>query len=141
MPRSDPNATNCADNTALHYAAWQGRTAAIEALLAAGAEPRARNSYGAIPLDITLRERHRDAAALLTNSHPDRSPSDPPSVSPPSVTATRSVNRRCSQATPRHQSRITTFVAGMIIGGGAVTPLPMQPCRVTAHEWLEFPRY
>ena len=30
----DPNACNCADNTALHYAAWRGRTGAIDALLA-----------------------------------------------------------------------------------------------------------
>ena len=35
----DPNACNCADNTALHYAAWRGHASAIEALLCAGADP------------------------------------------------------------------------------------------------------
>ena len=61
----DPNASNHADNTALHYAAWRGRTGTIKALLAAGADPLARNSYGATPLDIAVRERHREAAEVL----------------------------------------------------------------------------
>ena len=61
----DPNACNCADNTALHYAAWRGRTGAIEALLGTGADPCARNAYGATPLDIAVRERHREAADVL----------------------------------------------------------------------------
>ena len=64
----DPNAGNCANNTALHYAAWRGRTSAIEALLAAGADPHARNSYGASPLDIAVRERHLEAAEVLGHS-------------------------------------------------------------------------
>ena len=46
----DPNASNRADNTALHYAAWRGRTGAINTLLAAGADPDARNVYRATPL-------------------------------------------------------------------------------------------
>ncbi len=45
----DPNASNLADNTALHYAAWRGRTGAIKTLLAAGADPDARNVYRATP--------------------------------------------------------------------------------------------
>ena len=45
----DVDAANCAGNTALHYAAWCGRTAAIEALLAAGAES-ARATATAPPL-------------------------------------------------------------------------------------------
>ena len=64
----DPNASNHADNTALHYATWRGRTGAIEALLAAGADPHARNSYGATPFDIAVRERHHEAAKVLGNS-------------------------------------------------------------------------
>ena len=35
----DPNASNLADNTALHYAAWRGRTGAINTLLVAGGVP------------------------------------------------------------------------------------------------------
>ena len=64
----DSNAGNCADNAALHYAAWRGRTAAITTLLAAGADPLARNSYGATPYDIAVREGHREAAWLLGQS-------------------------------------------------------------------------
>ena len=64
----DPNACNCADNTALHYAAWRGHASAIEALLCAGADPRARNAYGATPLDIAARERHREATDVLGHS-------------------------------------------------------------------------
>ena len=65
----DPNACNCTDNTALHYAAWRGHAGAIEALLRAGADPRARNAYGATPLDIALRERHREATDVLGQSN------------------------------------------------------------------------
>ena len=61
----DPNASNYAGNTALHYAAWRGRAGAIAALLAAGAAPHARNSYGATPLHIAVREGHREAAEVL----------------------------------------------------------------------------
>ncbi len=61
----DPNASNLADNTALHYAAWRGRTGAIKTLLAAGADPDARNVYRATPLDIAVRERQREAAETL----------------------------------------------------------------------------
>ena len=63
----DPNASNYGDNTALHYAAWRGRSGAIDALLAAGADTHARNSYGATPLDIAVRERHREAARVLVD--------------------------------------------------------------------------
>ena len=64
----DPNACNCADTTALHYAAWRARTGAIEAMPAAGADPCARNAYGATPLDIAVRKRHREAADVLGHS-------------------------------------------------------------------------
>ena len=64
----DPNACNCADNTALHYAASRGHAGAIETLLGAGAAPRARNAYGATPLDIAIRERRREAADALGHS-------------------------------------------------------------------------
>ena len=46
------------DLNAANYAAWRGHTGAIAALLAAGAGPHARNSYGSTPHDIATREGH-----------------------------------------------------------------------------------
>ena len=57
IPRAKAGYDNCA--------AWRGRTGAIKTLLAAGADPDARNVYRATPLDIAVRERQREAAETL----------------------------------------------------------------------------
>ena len=64
----DPSASNCADNTALHYAAWRGHTNAIQALLVASADPHARNCYGATPFEFAVREGNRQPAEQLRPS-------------------------------------------------------------------------
>jgi ankyrin repeat protein len=51
--------------TALHIAAGDGQVELVRLLLAAGADPAARNAEGRTPADVAAKANHADAAALL----------------------------------------------------------------------------
>ena len=58
------NATQAEGITALHEAASSGDVEIVRMLLDAGADPLARSSFGT-PLDLALKNRHEETAALL----------------------------------------------------------------------------
>ena len=63
-----PNVDETAEdgNTAQHVAAWTGISGDIVSLLARGADPTRKNSkYGANPLHIAARYRHREAVSAF----------------------------------------------------------------------------
>lgn len=51
--------------TVLHFAASQNSAAAVQALIALGADPNARGPDGITPLETALRYHHADAALAL----------------------------------------------------------------------------
>ncbi|MHB8763720.1 MAG: ankyrin repeat domain-containing protein [Deferrisomatales bacterium] len=53
------------DWTPLHWAVWAGRVEAAELLLAAGADPNARNGVGHTPLHWAVKRGDGEAAAVL----------------------------------------------------------------------------
>jgi ankyrin repeat protein len=58
------NATQAEGITALHEAASSGDVDIVRMLLAAGADPLAKSSFGT-PLDLAVKNRHEEAAKLL----------------------------------------------------------------------------
>ena len=52
-------------STALMVAAFRGNVPVVRRLLRAGADPALRNAGGETPLELALREDHREVAALL----------------------------------------------------------------------------
>ncbi len=62
----DVNAKAPDGRTALHYAAWQGvRADYVEALLAAGADRRARDADGKTPLDLAVEKKRTKLLQVL----------------------------------------------------------------------------
>lgn len=59
------HATDCVGRTPLHFAAANGRMPQLRALLAAGAQPGARNCYGTTPLHLAALSGAREAALAL----------------------------------------------------------------------------
>ena len=51
--------------TPLHWAAYRGRDAVVELLLARGADPLAVDEEGRLPHDLALQHGHDKVAALL----------------------------------------------------------------------------
>jgi len=75
---------NKGGSTALHAAAQQGRAACVEALLAARADPLARDLGGETPLECARRLGQADAVAVLGAQVPQAArPSPPPSKPAP----------------------------------------------------------
>jgi ankyrin repeat protein len=58
------NATQAEGITALHEAASSGDVVLVRMLLAAGADPLAKSSFGT-PLELAVKNRHEEAAKLL----------------------------------------------------------------------------
>lgn len=62
----DVNAKAPDGRTALHYAAWQGvRADYVEALLTAGADPKARDAHGKTPLDLAVEKKRAKLLPVL----------------------------------------------------------------------------
>lgn len=64
---ADVNGTNADGQTALTMARWH--TNAIPVLLAAGADPNAKDKYGNSPIDYAIRDHYTNSLALLTNAN------------------------------------------------------------------------
>lgn len=70
---ADVNATQRHGWTPLHGAAQNGSLASVERLLAAGADPAARNDDGTTALDLARVADHREIVALLDDERSDAS--------------------------------------------------------------------
>ena len=72
----------------MHYAAYQGHTEVIQALLDAGAEVNATNEAGCTPLFFAAQQEREDVVALLLEAGaevavPEKKVRMPCSLSPP----------------------------------------------------------
>ena len=66
--KADPNATNEAQSTPLHEAAFADAAATVSSLLAGRADPSALNGRGKTPLDVAQRLGN-DAIVKLFEAH------------------------------------------------------------------------
>ena len=66
-----PSTTSVQAYEGLHKAAWQGDVAALNSLLKAGADTKARDAHGRTPLHVATYARHRDIIRALTQAGAD----------------------------------------------------------------------